>query len=77
MDFTVKSKKIGALVIIIWLIGTVINCTVLIRRPPKPAPIIEIRPIKPHPKAIWIQGHWKWSYKYKKWVWIPGHWQIK
>lgn len=42
----------------------------------KPArPKVEVvKPSKPGPKHIWIDGHWKWDKKRKEYVWVKGHW---
>jgi len=72
-----KIRKFVIIGIIFGILGCGIDCTVFVRRPPKPAPIVEVKPPKPHPRAVWIPGHWKWSYKYHKWIWIPGHWEIR
>jgi len=40
-----------------------------------PAPKVESKPAAPGPKAVWIDGHWKWNGK--RYVWIDGHWERK
>ena len=36
-----------------------------------------MKPARPHPKAVWVPGHWKWSRWQRRYVWVPGHWVIK
>ncbi|MCM8762982.1 MAG: YXWGXW repeat-containing protein [Candidatus Omnitrophica bacterium] len=64
-----------------FLLGVVLFCgcrTVIYQEvPPAPAPKIEIRGTPPHPKAVWIPGHWSWKGPRHGYVWIPGHWKIK
>ncbi len=52
------------------------NCatTVYVPEPP-PAPKEEIKPPRPGPKAVWIEGYWKWSGDH--YIWVPGHWVKK
>jgi hypothetical protein len=59
--------------VVLLLVGT-LNCGsryVVVSSPPPP-PKAEVRPPIPHPKAVWIPGHWEW--KKGKYVWVPGHW---
>ena len=37
-----------------------------------PPPPREMRPPLPHPKAIWVAGHYRWVFR--RYLWIPGHW---
>ncbi|OQX84523.1 MAG: hypothetical protein B6D63_04340 [Candidatus Latescibacteria bacterium 4484_7] len=44
---------------------------------PAPPPLrVEIKPARPHRKAVWIRGHWRWAGRRRGWVWVPGHWKI-
>lgn len=38
-----------------------------------PPPKVETKSARPGPKAVWIDGHWKWTGK--KYVWVGGHWE--
>ena len=38
-----------------------------------PPPKVETKSVKPGPKAVWIDGHWKWNGK--RYVWAGGHWE--
>lgn len=40
-----------------------------------PPPKHEVVPPKPHPRAVWIPGHWKWVRG--RYVWVPGHWELR
>lgn len=54
--------------------------------PPAPKVVVVKKGKKPHPKAVWVGGHWRWTGKNyvwkegywlkprKKHVWVPGHW---
>jgi hypothetical protein len=68
---------------IVSIVSTVLIASVLslgcagtayVRTAP-PAPKVETRPAKPGPKAVWIDGHWKWNGK--RYVWQAGHWERK
>jgi len=37
-----------------------------------PAAKSEVRPQKPSPKHVWVDGHWKWNGH--RYVWVAGHW---
>ncbi len=37
-----------------------------------PAAKNEVRPTKPGPKYVWVDGHWKWNGHNH--VWVKGHW---
>jgi len=38
-----------------------------------PPPQVEVRPVSPGPRAVWIDGHWGLSHG--KYRWAPGHWE--
>jgi len=40
-----------------------------------PKMMMEERPVKPHQKSIWIEGHWKWQDWAQKYIWVPGEWR--
>jgi hypothetical protein len=68
----VREYTVGLLVLII-LSAFLLSCagTVYVPEQP-PAPRDEVKPARPGPKAVWIDGHWKHSGG--QWVWAPGHW---
>lgn len=43
-------------------------------QPPPPAEltVATVRPPKPHPHAMWVQGHY--VYHHGRYHWVPGHW---
>ncbi len=54
-----------------------IGCSTTTYVRPAPPPLkVEVRPARPHPKAVWVRGHWKWAGRRRGWVWVPGHWKI-
>ncbi|MGB8657176.1 MAG: hypothetical protein WCE90_05260 [Candidatus Zixiibacteriota bacterium] len=56
------------------LTALVVGCAAAVYVPdPPPSPREEIRPLSPGPRAIWVEGWWKWSHRH--YVWIPGHWE--
>ena len=65
------AKFISALILAALLVETGIGCATYVRVAPPP-PKTEVKPSKPFPNAVWIDGHWK--YKRGHWVWVPGHW---
>jgi hypothetical protein len=40
--------------------------------PPMPAPVVEVRPVAPSPKHVWVRGQWGWEGT--RWNWHPGIW---
>ena len=43
-----------------------------------PAPVdrAELRPARPHPRAVWVPGRWIWSGRKTGYRWVEGHWTI-
>ena len=69
-----KSIQIFLLVLLTgYLSGLMIGCgpTVVVRQPPPKK--VEVKPAKPYPNAVWVQGHW--AYRGGTYVWVPGHWK--
>ena len=55
------------------LLTFLFSCAATVYVPdPPPAPKDEIKPPAPGPKAVWVEGNWKWSGGH--YVWVPGHW---
>jgi len=50
-------------------------CTVVIKRPPRPVPRVEVQPPRPGPRTVWVPGHWQWRPRAGRWIWVPGHWR--
>ncbi|MCD4814044.1 hypothetical protein K8S19_10190 [bacterium] len=51
------------------------SCMVVVKRPPRPAMRVEMKSVRPAPRAVWVAGHWQWKPRGKRWVWVPGHWR--
>lgn len=79
-------NSLSAFVGIAILVAFLLSCagSVYVTDPP-PTPKEEIKSPAPGPKAVWIEGHWKWSHGHHVWVpgywvnkpygtWVPGHW---
>ena len=45
--------------------------------PPPPADPVVVVPARPHPLAVWVNGHYAWKRWQQRYVWIPGHWQMR
>ena len=45
--------------------------TVRIQMAPPP-PQVEVRPVAPSPRHVWVNGHWRWDGG--RHVWMPGRW---
>ena len=41
---------------------------------PPPAPIVEVHPVRPGPRHIWIDGYHTWDGH--AYVWTPGRWDL-
>ncbi len=39
-----------------------------------PAPIHQVRPVRPYAGAVWIGGHWNWNARTDSYVWLSGYW---
>jgi len=42
---------------------------------PPPSARAELRPMKPHPRAVWVPGRWAWSGRKDGYRWVDGHWR--
>lgn len=45
----------------------------------RPRPYAPVRTVvvedygrRPHPRAVWVNGHWAWQNRHR--VWVPGRW---
>lgn len=38
-----------------------------------PPPRLETPPMRPHPRAVWVPGRWRWTRH--GYHWLPGHWE--
>ncbi|MDI6793606.1 MAG: hypothetical protein QME81_12210 [bacterium] len=65
-------KLILKAVLLLALVFSLGNCTPTYIVQPPPEPRIEKKGPPPHPKMVWIAGHWGW--KRGGYAWIPGHW---
>jgi hypothetical protein len=66
-------KYVIALVALIVLLAFLFSCAGVVYIPePPPAPKKDVKSPRPHPKAVWVDGHWKWAGNHYQWV--PGHW---
>ena len=45
-------------------------------RTPPPPLRVEVRPARPHARAVWVPGHWKWVNRKVGYRWVPGHWRL-
>ncbi|MGB5092042.1 MAG: hypothetical protein WBN97_01850 [Parvibaculum sp.] len=45
---------------------------VYVHRAPPP-PIVEVRPVRPGPRAVWIGGYYR--YVGPRFVWVTGYWE--
>ena len=60
---------------IFLIISVFFTGCVYVVKPAPPARKVEIMPTKPHPKAVWVPGHWKWKRRARRYIWVPGHWR--
>ncbi len=40
-----------------------------------PAPRLEVVPLSPGPRYVWVPGYW--SYRYGHWYWVGGTWVMR
>ena len=70
------TRKIVVMLVLACFVPTLIlgcGSTYVVKAPP--APIHEVRPVKPYPNAVWIEGHWHWKSSSDKYAWVPGRWK--
>jgi hypothetical protein len=65
-------KKTAYLLMISFIVVTLSSC--LVTHPTTAPPPLkkEIRPAKPGPLYVWVDGYWKWTGS--GYSWIKGHW---
>lgn len=72
-------KKIAILTVLLVVLGSQLalltSCAVVVRRSPRPAVRMEVVAPQPHPRAVWMKGHWQWRPRAGQWAWVPGHWR--
>jgi hypothetical protein len=39
-----------------------------------PAPIVEVRPVAPGPRYVWVEGYHRWDGR--AYAWVPGRWVL-
>lgn len=42
---------------------------------PPPAPIVEVRPVAPSRRHVWVEGYHRWDGR--AYVWTPGSWSVR
>ena len=83
MDFSKKlSRKKFIGISLLFLFAMPVNMfmnscasrVVYVRVAPPP-PRREVRPPRPHARAVWIAGHWRWNGR--RYVWVAGYWELR
>ena len=69
---TSLSILFGLLLTILALPGCASAGTRLYVRTGPPARIVEVRPVAPGPRYVWIDGYHRWDGR--GYVWVPGRW---
>ncbi|MBC8525345.1 MAG: YXWGXW repeat-containing protein, partial [Candidatus Cloacimonetes bacterium] len=67
-------KRLSKIILVIVAFTLLEACTIYIPNPP-PELVVEIKPVRSYPYAVWIHGHWKWSRRHHRYVWVQGHWK--
>ena len=49
---------------------------VYVRPAPPPPLVVKVKPRRPHKRAVWVTGHWRWHGPRKGYVWVKGRWKI-
>jgi len=39
-----------------------------------PAPVVEVRAVRPGPRYVWVDGYHRWNGR--AYVWVPGRWAV-
>ena len=67
-------NSVFALLFALGLVAAPSGCAArtvyVVRRPPVAR--VEVVPVKPYPRAVWVAGHWRWNHG--RYVWVPGRW---
>jgi hypothetical protein len=69
-------KRLNLLLLVLSVCAVTLftSCAATTAAPP---PREEIVSVRPHPQAVWVPGHWKWSFWRHHWVWVRGHWRMR
>ncbi len=67
------NRRIFSVLIILFLAFSSLSACVVHTQPPPRR--VEVRPARPFPKAVWIEGHWE--HRQREWVWVSGYWVKK
>lgn len=51
----------------------VASADIYVRVAPPSRRVVTVRPARPHARAVWIDGYWRWNGG--KHVWVGGHWE--
>lgn len=66
-------NAVKTLILALALVGLGAGCTTVAYVPEAPpAAKKEVRPVRPGPAYIWVDGHWKWNGH--RYAWVKGHW---
>jgi hypothetical protein len=71
-------RMAAALLVGLWISGMAeiwVGCATA--PPPPPPPKVEVKPPRPHARAVWVPGHWQWKGRRRGYVWVPGHWVVR
>jgi hypothetical protein len=71
-----RNRKIVSLLSVLGLIAVLVT-TGCARRVVvvKPAPRIEVIPVAPSPRHVWVQGHY--VRRHHDWVWVGGYYKVR
>ena len=39
-----------------------------------PATVVQVRPVSPGPRYVWVEGYQRWDGR--AYVWVPGRWAV-
>ncbi|OQX84636.1 hypothetical protein B6D60_08960 [candidate division KSB1 bacterium 4484_87] len=72
-------KIIAILSLSVFLLVQISACAPRVVYVPKKPPakrVIVVKKAKPSPRAVWIEGHWKWNARKHDFVWVKGYWKV-
>jgi hypothetical protein len=77
MNSIKKTKKTLLFLTLTLLVAGLGQGCVVATIPQQPADPVVVVPVRPHPKAVWVKGHWVWKRWQHRYAWVPGHWAVR
>ena len=72
-----KKIILSTIILTMMLIGSNVHGQRVVIKHNNTKKVIKVKPNKVKKNYIWVEGHWKWSFRKHRYVWVKGHWKRK